>query len=335
MFVLGEVTKWMTPDDVVVFLNRATRYGRVPADMDGFLDSVRSGSLSLYKFDEDATLMVNTVSQWFGEGEIISVVLRTQGKRVVYTLSKVNSVSGSSPMWWWSRFKTADYSPLMEAVEQGRSLQYRLLEARDNRFMVQEAVQDTWGAAKEIPYKHSLQFFRKVFEGFGSRIDIRPLTTWEPLDDCDPQNWKDFLEHGGDVRIGGKDMVVRVRDDYADGRVSWWKTCARGSDLLRTLQTTRTSGVMSSPDRFPYSDLYRHAEGYREDLSDVKVARNDATLSKNGRVHIVDMFVTVRDTSPVVYMLSNHHGRYDWRMFNDTEVIAPYLHRMGWKDGNQ
>lgn len=68
MFVLGEVTKTMTPDDVVVFLNRATRYGRVPADLDGFLNSVRNGSLSLYKFDEDATLMVNTVSQWFGEG---------------------------------------------------------------------------------------------------------------------------------------------------------------------------------------------------------------------------------------------------------------------------
>ena len=89
MFVLGEATKRMTPDDVVVFLNRATRYGQVPTVMDDFLDSVRSGSLSLYKFDEDATLLVNTVSQWFSEGEIVSVVLRTQGKRVVYTLSEV------------------------------------------------------------------------------------------------------------------------------------------------------------------------------------------------------------------------------------------------------
>lgn len=335
MFVLGEVTKRMTPDDVVVFLNRATRYGQIPTNMDDFLDSVRSGSLSLYKFDEDATLMVNTASEWFGLGEIVSVVLRTQGKRVVYTLSEVNSASGSSLTWWWRRFKTADYNPLREAVEQGRGLQYRLIEAQDNRFMVQEAVQDAWGAAKEISYKHSLRFFKKVFEGFGSSISIRSLYTWVSLDDCDPKNWKEFLEHGGDVRIGGKDMVVRVRDDYADGRVSWWKTCAQGSDLLRTLQTARTSGVMSSPDRFPYHDLYRHADGYREDLSDVKVARNDATLSKNGRVHIVDMFVTVEDTSPVVYMLSNHHGRYEWRMFNDMEVIAPYLHRMGWKDGNQ
>lgn len=335
MFVLGEVTKRMTPDDVVVFLNRATRYGQVSTNMDDFLDSVRSGSLPLYKFDEDATLMVNTVSQWFGEGEIISVVLRTQGKRVVYTLSKVNSVSGSSLIWWWRRSKTADYNPLREAVEQGRSLQYRLIEARDNRFMVQDAVQDAWSAAKEIPSGYSLQFFRKVFEGFGSSVSIRSLTSWEYLDNCDTQDWKDFLERGGDVRIGGKDMVVRVRDDYADGRVSWWKTCARGSDLMRTLQTARTSGVMSSPDRFPYSDLYRHVEGYREDLSDVKVARNDATLSKNGRVHIVDMFVTVEGASPIVYMLSNHRGRYEWRMFNDMEVIAPYLHRMGWKDGNQ
>ena len=248
MFVLGEVTKWMTPDDVVVFLNRATRYGQVSTNMDDFLDSVRSGSLSLYKFDEDATLMVSTVSQWFGEGEIISVVLRTQGKKVVYTLSRVNSVSGSSLTWWWSRFKAADYRPLMKAVDQGRGLQYRLLEARDNRFMVQEAVQDAWGAAKEIPYGYSLQFFRKVFEGFGSSVSIRSLTSWEYLDNCDTQGWKEFLERGGDVRIGGKDMVVRVRDDYADGRVSWWKTCARGSDLLRTLQTARTSGVMSSPE---------------------------------------------------------------------------------------
>ena len=108
-----------------------------------------------------------------------------------------------------------------------------------------------------------------------------------------------------------------------------------GSDLLRTLQTARRSDVMSSPDRLPYRDLYRHAEGYCEDLSDVKVARNDATLSKNGRVHIVDIFVTVRDASPVVYMLSNHRGRYDWRMFNDMEVIASYLHRMGWKGSDQ
>jgi hypothetical protein len=333
--MLGEITKMMTPDDVVVFLNRATRYGQVSTNMDDFLDSVRNGSLSLYKFDEDATLMVNTVSQWFGEGEIISVVLRTQGKRVVYTLSEVNSASGSSLTWWWSRFKAADYRPLMEAVEQGRDLQYRLIEARDNRFMIQEAVQVAWDAAREISYKHSLRFFKKVFEGFGSSISIRSLYTWVSLDDCDPKNWKDFLERGGDVRIGGKDMVVRVRDDYADGRVSWWKTCARGSDLLRTLQTARTSGVMSSPDRFPYSDLYRHVEGYREDLSDVKVARNDAALSQNGRVHIVDMFVTVEGASPVVCMLSNHRGRYEWRMFNDMEVIAPYLHRMGWKDGNQ
>lgn len=335
MFVLGEVTKRMTPDDVVVFLNRATRYGQIPTNMDDLLDSVRSGSLPLYKFDEDATLMVNTASQWFGEGEIVSVVLRTQGKRVVYTLSEVNSITGSSLTWWWRRFKTADYNPLREAVEQGRGIQYRLLEAQDNRFMVQEAVQVAWNTAREIPGDYSLQFFRKVFEGFGSSVSIRSLTSWEYLDNCDTQDWKDFLERGGDVRIGGKDMVVRVRDDYADGRVSWWKTCARGSDLLRTLQTARTSGVMSSPDRFPYSDLYRHVEGYREDLSDVKVARNDATLSKNGRVHIVDMFVTVEGASPIVYMLSNHRGRYEWRMFNDMEVIAPYLHRMGWKDGNQ
>ena len=128
---------------MVAFLNRVTRYGRVPADMDGFLDNVRNGSLSLYRFDEDVTLLVNTVSQWFGEGEIVSVVLRTQGKKVVYT------------------------------------------------------------------------------------------------------------------------------------------------------------------------------------------------LSKNGQVHIVDMFVTVKDTSPVVYMLSNHDGHYYWREFEDMEVIAPYLHRIGWRNSNQ
>lgn len=335
MFVLGEVTKRMTPDDVAVFLNRANRYGQVSTIMDDFLESVRSGSLPLYKFDEGATLMVNTVSEWFGLGEIVSVVLRTQGKKVVYTLSEVNSASGSSLTWWWSRFKAADYSPLMEAVEQGRGLQYRLFEAQDNRFMVQEAVQDAWGAAREIPYKRSLQFFRKVFEGFGSRIDIRPLTSWKSLNNCDPQDWKDFLERGGDVRIGGKDMVVRVGDKFTDGHVSWWKARVQGSDLLIVLQVAKSSGVMSSPDRFPYRDLYRHAEGYREDLSDVSVARNDAMLSKNGRVHIVDMFVTVENANPIVYMLSNHHGYYTWRMFNDTETIAPYLHRMGWKDGDQ
>lgn len=335
MFVLGKVTKRMTPDDVVVFLNRATRYGRVPVDMDGFLDSVRSGSLPLYKFDEDATLLVNTVSQWFGEGEIISVVLKTQGKKVVYTLSEVNSASGSSLTWWWRRFKTADCNPLREAVEQGRGLQYRLIEARDNGFMVQEAVQDAWDVSREISYEYSLQFFRKVFEGFGSSVSIRSLTSWEYLDDCDSQSWKDFLERGGEVRIGGKDIVVRVGDKFTDGHISWWKTCIQNSDLLIALQVAKESGVMSSPDRFPYHDLYRHAEGYREDLSDVSVARNDAALSKNGRVHIVDMFVTVENASPIVYMLSNHHGYYTWRMFNDMEVIAPYLHRMGWKGSDQ
>ena len=310
MFVLGEVTKRMTPDDVVVFLNRATRYGQISTNMDDLLDSVRSGSLPLYKFDEDATLMVNTASQWFGEGEIVSVVLRTQGKRVVYTLSEVNSITGSSLTWWWRRFKTADYNPLREAVEQGRGLQYRLIEAQDNRFMVQEAVQVAWNTAREIPGDYSLQFFRKVFEGFGSGIDIRLLTTWEPLGDCGSQSWKDFLERGGEVRIGSKDTVVRVGDKFTNGHVSWWKTRVQNSDVLIALKVAKSSGVMSSPDRFPYRDLYRHAEGYREDLSDVSVARNDAMLSKNGRVHIVDMFVTVENASPVVYMLSNHHGYY-------------------------
>ena len=102
-------------------------------------------------------------------------------------------------------------------------------------------------------------------------------------------------------------MIVSVRNDCADGCISWWKTCAQGSHLLWTLQVAEASGVMSSPDRFPYHDLYRHAEGYREDLSDVSAARNDAVLSGNGRVHIVDIFVTVEGASPVVYMLSNHH----------------------------
>lgn len=335
MFVLGEVTKRMTPDDVVVFLNRATRYGRVPADLDGFLNSVRNGSFPLYKFDEDTTLMVNTASQWFGEGEIVSVVLRTQGKRVVYTLSEVNSITGSSLTWWWRRFKVADYSSLREAVEQGRGIQYRLLEAQDNRFMVQEAVQVAWNTAREIPGDYSLQFFRKVFEGFGSSVDIGPSATWRRLDDCDLKDWKDFLENGGEVRIRGKHMIVSVRNDCADGCISWWKTCAQGSHLLWTLQVAEASGVMSSPDRFPYRDLYCRAEGYREDLSDVSAARNDAALSQNGRVHIVDMFVTVRDASPVVYMLSNHHGHYKWRWFDDIEVISPYLRRMGWRDSDQ
>jgi hypothetical protein len=253
----------------------------------------------------------------------------------VYTLSEVNSITGSSLTWWWRRFKVADYSPLREAVEQGRGIQYRLLEAQDNRFMVQEAVQVAWNTAREIPGDYSLQFFRKVFEGFGSSVDIGPSATWRHLDDCDLKDWKDFLENGGEVRTRGKHMIMSVRNDCADGCISWWKTCAQGSHLLRTLQVAEASGVMSSPDRFPYRDLYCRAEGYREDLSDVSAARNDAALSQNGRVHIVDMFVTVRDASPVVYMLSNHHGYYTWRMFNDMEVIAPYLHRMGWKDSNQ
>lgn len=96
------------------------------------------------------------------------------------------------------------------------------------------------------------------------------------------------------------------------------------------------SGVMSSPSKFPYRDLCSKAKGYREDLSDVKIARNDPNLSDNGRVNIVYMFVTVNKyNEPSVYMLSDHFKSYDWRVFDDTEVISPYLHKVGWTNNTQ
>ena len=48
------------------------------------------------------------------------------------------------------------------------------------------------------------------------------------------------------------------------------------------------------------------------------------------------MFVTVNKyNEPSVYMLSDHFGSYDWRVFDDIEVISPYLHKVGWTNNTQ
>ena len=221
----------------------------------------------------------------------------------------------------------------MGAIEQGRKFQFLLHEGQGNRFLISETIQEVWEVARNIPRKHSLKFFKKVV-----KEEAYFSNSWETVDDYQSCHWRRWLSRGGFVRFksNGVDMFVCVSDDRNKGALSFWQELIEDGDTLGVLRDVDKSGVMSSPSKFPYRDLCSKAKGYREDLSDVNVARNDPNLSENGRVNIVYMFVTVnRYNEPSVYMLSDHFKSYDWRVFDELEVISPYLHKVGWTNNTQ
>ena len=323
-----EVTESMTPNKVVAFLNDATQSGYIPTVLDDILDDIRDGQLSLHGFDESATRVVNAVNDWFDDDKIACLVCRTQHKRVIYTLSEVQDVSGSSLVWWWKKYDASTYNELISAIKRGRRLQFLLHEAQDNRFLINKVIQEVWEVARDISREHSLKFFKKVV-----KEKAYFSSSWETVDNYQSRIWRQWLSRGGFVRFKpkGVDMFVCVGGDYNKEVPSFWQDFIKNGEPLGVLRDVDNSGVMSTPSRFSYRDLYSKAKGYREDLSDVNVARDDPNLSKNGRVNIVHMFVTVNeDNKPSVYMLSDYFRTYGWRLFDDIEVISPYLSKMGW-----
>lgn len=328
-----EITESMAPNEVVAFLNDGTQSGSIPTALDDILDDIRDGQLSLHGFDEDNTRVVNAVNDWFDDDKIACLVCETKNEQVVYTLSEVQDVSGSFLVWWWKKYDASAYTELMGAIEQGRKFQFLLHEGQGNRFLISETIQEVWEVARDIPRKHSLKFFKKVV-----KEEAYFSNSWETVDDYQSRHWRQWLSRGGFVRFKPKgiDMFVCVSDDRNKGALSFWQELIEDGDTLGVLRDVDKSGVMSSPSKFPYRDLCSKVKGYREDLSDVKIANNDPSLSENGRVNIVHMFVTVnRYNEPSVYMLSDHFKSYDWRVFDDIEVISPYLHKVGWVDNTQ
>ena len=130
--------------------------------------------------------------------------------------------------------------------------------------------------------------------------------------------------------------VVQVAPEQNEGLIKYWQNLIKDESdptkVLDVLQDVDYSGVMSSPSRFPYRDLYSKVKGYREDLSNIQYARTDSNLSDYGWLNIVDIFVTVDENSkPFVYMLSNNPADYGWTLWDNIAFISPYLHKAGWR----
>ena len=340
-----EITESMTPNEVVAFLNDGLKSGESPYTMRDVLTDIQDGELSPPGFNAEATLMANTVNYWFGGSRGTCIVCDGQDGQIVYALSEVQDASGPSLVWWWKQVPSSTYDRLMSSVQKGRRLQFLLYEARDNQFMLTETVQKIWDTARSLPREHSLMFCKKILgenvRVWDTVLDTRP-GSWESVHESRSPSWERWLVNGGKIQFATdyNVAVVKVTPGQNEGLVKYWqKLIENESDpikVLNVLQDVDVSGVMSSPSRLPYRDLYSKVKGYREDLSNVQYARTDPHLSDYGWTNIVDMFVTVdEDNEPFVYVLSNNPDVYGWTLWDDIASISPYLHKVGWRIDDQ
>ena len=306
-----EVTESMTPNEVVAFLNDGIQTGSTPTALDDILDDIRDEQLSLHGFDEGETRVVNAVNDWFDDDKIACLVCETKNEQVVYTLSEVQDVSGSFLVWWWKKIDSTTYIRLMSPIRKGYELQFLLHEARDNHFMLTETVQKVWDAARSLPIEHSLRFCKKIL-GEHLRVWDTALGTkpgsWENVHESRSPSWERWIANGGKIEfVTNYDVtVVQVAPEQNEGLIKYWQNLIENENdptkVLDVLQDVDYSGVMSSPSRFPYHDLYSKIKGYREDLSNIQHARTDPNLSD-----------------------------YGWTLWDDIAFISPYLHKAGWK----
>lgn len=337
-----EITDDSTPNEVVAYLNNRLQSGEQPSTMHDVLTDVRDGDLPLPRFNTSATMMANIVNNWFDGSGVMHIVCDGLNRNlIVYTLSRVQEVSGSSLVWWWKEIASNTYDRLMSPVREGRELQFLLHEARDNQFMLTETVQKVWSIARSLPEEHSLRFCKKIL---GERLRVWDTAlgtksgSWENVHESSSPSWERWIKNGGEIEfVTNYDVtVVQVAPGRNEGLIKYWQNLIKDESdptkVLDVLQDVDYSGVMSSPSRFPYRDLYSKVKGYREDLSNIQYARTDPNLSDYGWLNIVDVFVTVDENSkPFVYMLSNNPANYGWTLWDNIAFISPYLHKAGWR----
>lgn len=337
-----EITDDSTPNEVVALLNNRLQSSKSPYTIRDVLTDIQDEELTLPRFNTSATLMANTVNYWFGDsGGVYIVCDGLNSPPIVYALSRVQDASGSSLVWWWKEIASNTYDRLMSPVREGRELQFLLHEARDNQFMLTETVQKVWSIARSLPEEHSLRFCKKIL---GERLRVWDTAlgtksgSWENVYESRSPSWERWLVNGGRIEFvtDYNVAVVQVAPEQNEGLIKYWQNLIENENdpykVLDVLQDVDASGVMSSPSRFPYRDLYSKIKGYREDLSNVYYARTDPSLSYYGWMNIVDIFVTVDEgNEPFVYMLSNNPDVYGWTLWDDIAFISPYLHKAGWR----
>lgn len=341
-----EITDDSTPNEVVAYLNNNLQSGESPSTTHDVLTDIQDGELTLPRFNTSATMIANIVNNWLDGSGVTHIVCDGLTKNlIVYTLSEVQEVSGSSLVWWWKEIDSTAYIRLMSPIRKGYELQFLLHEARDNHFMLTETVQKVWDAARSLPIEHSLRFCKKIL---GERLRVWDTAlgtkpgSWENVHESRSPSWERWIANGGKIEfVTDYDVtVVQVAPEQNEGLIKYWQNLIENENdptkVLDVLQDVDYSGVMSSPSRFPYRDLYSKVKGYREDLSNIQYARTDPNLSDYGWTNIVDIFVTVDENSkPFVYMLSNNPANYGWTLWDNIAFISPYLHKAGWKIDGQ
>lgn len=341
-----EINDDSTPNEVVAYLNNRLQSGEQPSTTHDVLADIQDGGLPLPRFNTSTTMIANIVNNWFDGSGVMHIVCDGLNRNlIVYTLSRVQEVSGSSLVWWWKEIDSDTYDRLMSSVQKGRELQFLLHEARDNHFMLTETIQKIWDATRSLPIEHSLRFCKKIL---GEHLRVWDTVlgaktgSWESVHESRSLSWERWIKNGGKIEFATDyDVtVVQVAPERNEGLIKCWQNLIENESdptkVLDVLQDVDYSGVMSSPSRFPYRDLYSKVKGYREDLSNIQYARTDPNLSDYGWLNIVDIFVTVDENSkPFVYMLSNNPADYRWTLWEDISFISPYLHKAGWRIDDQ
>ena len=158
-----EINDDSTPNEVVAYLNNRLQSGESPFTTHDALTDIQDGELTLPRFNTSATMIANIVNNWFDGSGVAHIVCDGLNRNlIVYTLSRVQEVSGSSLVWWWKEIDSTAYIRLMSPIRKGYELQFLLHEARDNQFMLTETVQKVWDAARSLPIEHSLRFCKKI-----------------------------------------------------------------------------------------------------------------------------------------------------------------------------
>lgn len=319
-----------------------------PAIQHSILSRVTDVDDKIPGFNKGTTYIFNRAT-YIDDSIICCIAVKIDDEIVLYTLAKSSFIGFGSHDYdnysWNMRVlgdgfdsKEIAYAKAFANVaDRAKELCREFFMVKDSRFLTREICQELWGICSntaeitDTSWEQSKRFFNQAVSFvFGEGAFF---VADEPKDE--------FPEVIGDgiIYISVKDgdpVSYVVGSDYIQGMKDFWKMSANTleyvQDMVRLLNEIDNSGVMSSSEKFDYSEVYSLIPGFSKELTNLKKMQEDPGITSMGEFDIIDGFVFNIGFIGVV-MLCRHYKEdtYSWISSVEYGRITDYLKGMGWK----
>lgn len=326
----------------------------------GIIDRVSSGSEKIKGFNKEITDIFNKAS-YVNSNVVCYVAVDGDNEIVLYSF--VKTFPNGFDRYEYDKFgwdmDTLDLNDdridnarvLADVVDKAKELRREFAQVTGNRFMTWQVCQDLWYTcymANEMVSMASGQmcdFIDQIMD-----FVLGETGSFEPKKEAigEIECW--FYD-GGTISIknGYYTETYKVGPQYFDGIKNSWLYRAEAvecpGDAVNLMNDILESGVMTSTERFDYSEVYSQFPGYSKELTDLSKMQDDKIFNYGGDTDIIDGFVIadevkIVDGSPVstdgsysVVVLSRriNESTYSWEEIYDWGEVYGYLVRAGMK----